>query len=276
MRWVKLKPVFCDTEMGSYTISPRDVDQLITEKTSAVLAVNTFGTLANARTLSRLCEEHEIKLIFDSAHAFGCSDINGTMVGNFGDCEVFSFHATKIINSFEGGAITTNDDELAERCRLMRNFGFADEDFVVSLGINGKMSEVHAAMGITTLERFEELVNINKSRYFAYEKYFENTPQVRFMQHGKETRNNYQYVVIEVPPEKRDHVVKFLRTRDVFARRYFTPGCHKCPPYYSRRYDLPNTDKLCQSVIVLPTGPSVSLNKVEEITQLIKFALTNA
>jgi len=278
MEWIGLQPVFCDTAPGSYTLAPREVDRLINDQTSAVLAVNTFGNLCDIKSITALCNEHDIKLIFDSAHAFGCSDLSGTRVGNFGDCEVFSFHATKIIHTFEGGVITTSDSDLAEKCRLMRNFGFADEDLVLTEGINGKMSEVCAAMGITMLESFESLVNVNKSRYFAYAKYFEDFPTVRVICHSNETRNNYQYIAIEVPVSKRDHIVKLLRTRDVIARRYFYPGCHQCPPYTYRsniRADVPNTDKLCGSVIVLPTGPSVSLHKVEEICQLIKYALTN-
>src|SRR5258706_589116 len=138
LRWVGLTPVFCDIDPDSHLIDPADVDRRITPRTASVLGVHVWGRPCPIETLSAITARHQLALLFDAAHAFGCSH-RGSMMGGFGRCEVFSFHATKVFNTFEGGAITTNDDALAERLRQVRNFGFSGYDRVASLGTNGKM-----------------------------------------------------------------------------------------------------------------------------------------
>ena len=151
LQWQEMTPVFSDIDPKSHNLDPARVEQMITPRTSAIIGVHLWGRPCNVEALAEIAARRGLKLLFDAAHAFGCS-YKGRMIGGFGDAEVFSFHATKIINSFEGGAVVTNNDVLANKIRLMRNFGFAGYDNVTRLGLNGKMTEVCAAMGLTSLE----------------------------------------------------------------------------------------------------------------------------
>src|SRR5207248_907523 len=179
--------------------------------------------------LASIAAERNRKLIYDAAHAFGCSQ-QGKRIGSFGECEVFSFHATKFLNSFEGGAVVTNDDELAEKMRLMRNFGFAGYDRVIYIGTNGKMSEASAAMGLTSLESLEEFIAVNRRNYHEYQTQLDGIPGIKIITYDNRERNNYQYVVVEVEQSRlglsRDHLVRIFHAENILVRRYFYPGCH--------------------------------------------------
>jgi dTDP-4-amino-4,6-dideoxygalactose transaminase len=196
---------------------------------------------------------------------------------------VFSFHATKFFNSFEGGAILTNDDSLAEKIRLMRNFGFHGYDNVIYVGTNGKMTEVCAAMGLTSLESVEKFVEINRRNYLTYQRELAGLGGITLMLYG-ETRTNYQYIVLEVEESKagltRDQLVEVLFAENVLARRYFFPGCHRMEPYRSyfphASLLLPNTEELCARVLVLPNGESVDEMAISQIGQVIRTAISNA
>jgi dTDP-4-amino-4,6-dideoxygalactose transaminase len=203
------------------------------------------------------------------------------MLGSFGECEVFSFHATKFINCFEGGVVTTNNDDLAEKMRLMRNFGFVDYDKVVYLGINGKMNEVCAAMGLTNLEAMDEIVDVNRRNYLTYREELESVAGISVIRYEPEEKNNYQYVVIEVDPDvcprNRDEIVEALHAKNVIARKYFWPGCHRMEPYRTTQPNdwkrLPETERVSAQVIVLPTGQTLSEDTVTQICKIIKNAL---
>jgi dTDP-4-amino-4,6-dideoxygalactose transaminase len=204
------------------------------------------------------------------------------MLGTFGECEVFSFHATKFLNCFEGGAVVTNNDDLAEKMRLMRNFGFKGFDNVIYLGVNGKMSEVHAAMGLTNLEAVEDIISINRRNYEAYKTGLLNVPGISVIDYDPAERNNYQYVVIEVDPEvcprNRDEIVEALHAENIIARKYFWPGCHKMEPYRSLQPNagllLPETERIAARVIVLPTGQTVEVETVARVCEIIRDALS--
>jgi dTDP-4-amino-4,6-dideoxygalactose transaminase len=202
--------------------------------------------------------------MFDAAHAFACTH-HGQMIGGFGDAEVFSFHATKFFNTFEGGAITTNNDDLARRMRSMRNFGFAGLDNVTDLGTNGKMSEISAAMGLTSLESLNEFISVNLRNYYAFSAGLQDIPGVKLIQYNPQEKNNYQYVVIEIDEKtaglNRDQFVRILHAENIRARRYFYPGCHQMEPY--RSY-FPNAG------LVLPE------TEIEQICQIIRYAVTHA
>ncbi len=220
-------------------------------------------------------------VIFDAAHAFGCS-YGGRMVGNFGVCEVFSFHATKVVNCFEGGAVTTNDDGLADGLRRLRNFGFAGEDEVSGLGTNGKMSEAHAAMGLVSLDEYPTLVEANVQCFQAYAAGLRRCSvllQEPFRtQGGAVAKHNFQYVQALVEPQDsgfcRDDLWRVLKAEGVLARRYFHPGVHRMQPYV-RWYnaDLPNTDYLAARSLVLPSGPQMGGDRVERVCALVRFAV---
>ena len=212
--------------------------------------------------------------MFDASHGFGCST-GGTALGNFGDCEVFSFHATKFFNTFEGGAVVTDDDELAEKMRLMRNFGFHGYDNVIYPGTNGKMTEIAAAMGLTNLERHRRVRRHQPAQLRAYRE-SSTDPGLPLLAYDESERNNFQYIVVEVAPEfpvSRDRIVEVLHAENVLARKYFWPGCHNMEPYRSyyphAGLVLPNTKRVAERVVVLPTGSSLDYHDIGAITAIL-------
>jgi dTDP-4-amino-4,6-dideoxygalactose transaminase len=221
--------------------------------------------------------------MFDAAHAFGNS-YKGRMIGSFGQAEVFSFHATKFFNTFEGGAITTNDDDLAAKMRLMKNFGFAGMDNVICIGTNGKMSEVSAAMGLTGLESLDEFISANRRNYAVYRDGLRDIPGIQPIAYDVIERCNYQYIVVEVDEGiagiSRDDLVRVLHAENVLARRYFYPGCHQMEPYrsYFPRAGLllPETERLTQRVMSLPTGTAVGPEEIESICAIIRLSVTRS
>jgi dTDP-4-amino-4,6-dideoxygalactose transaminase len=206
------------------------------------------------------------------------------MIGNFGNAEVFSFHATKFVNSAEGGAITTHDDRLAEALRYMRNFGFSGYDCVTMLGTNGNMSELSAAMGLTSLDAMEEFRSINLRNYYAYQNRLGVIPGIRLEPYRISDCNNYQYVVATVDVDRfgltRDELVTALHAEHVLARRYFRPGCHLQEPYRTLQPDigatLACTEALSEIVFQLPTGSAVAPEQIELIGDLMESFSTRA
>src|SRR6267378_2313680 len=167
LQWQEITPVFCDIDPHTHTLDPGWVERMITPRTTGIVGVHLWGRPCNIEALEAIAREHDLKLLFDAAHAFGASH-KGRMLGSFGTAEVFSFHATKFVNCGEGGAVVTNDDRLAQKMRLMRNFGFAGLDRVIYVGTNGKMSELSAAMGLTSLESVDEFVAANRRNHQLY------------------------------------------------------------------------------------------------------------
>lgn len=283
LQWQEITPVFCDVDPLTHNIDPAKIENLITPRTTGILGVHVWGRACDIPQLTAIAEKHRLKLLFDAAHALG-STYHGRRLGSFGDAEVFSFHATKFFNSFEGGAITTNNDALADTIRSMRNFGFAGLDNVTSIGINGKMSEISAAMGLTSLESFDVFVETNRKNYQAYAHGLASLPGIRLIDYDHQEKNNYQYVVIECDEKtaglSRDVLVKILHAENILARRYFYPGCHQMEPYRSYFPNaglvLPVTEKLTQLVLQLPTGTALQVSEIEKICELIRFACEQA
>ena len=176
LQWQGVTPVFCDISPETHTLDPRSVEEMISPRTTGILAVHLWGQPCAVDALTDLARSRHLRLLFDAAHAFGCAD-RGRLIGGFGDAEVFSFHATKVFNTMEGGAITTNDAGIAHKCRLMRNFGFADFDQVDSVGTNGKMNEASAAMGVTNLEQVDSFIAANRGHYRRYQAGLEAVPE---------------------------------------------------------------------------------------------------
>lgn len=283
LQWQEITPVFCDVDPRTHCIDPERIERLITPRTTGIMGVHVWGRACNVEALQVIAEKHGLKLMFDAAHAFG-STYKNRMIGGFGDLEVLSFHATKFFNSFEGGAVTTNNDELAEKIRSMRNFGFAGLDNVTNVGTNGKMSEVCAAMGLTSLESIDQFIDANYRNYLVYTKGLSDVRGIQLIQYDESEKNNYQYMVIEVDAEvagiSRDLLVKLLHAENVRARRYFYPGCHQMEPYRSYFPNagllLSETEKLTQRVIQLPTGTALDEKDVERICGLIRFMISHA
>ena len=276
LQWQEITPVFCDIDENLHHIDSSRIEALITPRTTGILAVNLWGRPCYVEKLEKIAEKHGLKLLFDSAHAFGVS-YKGNMVGQFGNAEVFSFHATKFINTFEGGAVVTNDDELAARIRLMKNFGFDGRDSVAYLGINGKMNEVQAAMGLVSLDNMQAFVAHNRENYLAYREGISAIPGLDLLEYQLEERNNYQYIIIEVDESvfglSRDELAMVMAAENVDVRRYFYPGCHRMEPYrsyYPMAYlQLPTTERILERVLAFPTGNAVQPDDVSRITNLL-------
>jgi dTDP-4-amino-4,6-dideoxygalactose transaminase len=283
LQWQEITPVFCDVDPLTHNINPASIEKLITPHTTGILGVHVWGRACDIETLTTISRRHKLKLIFDAAHAFACTH-RGEKIGNFGDVEVFSFHATKFFNSFEGGAIATNNDILAKKARDMRNFGFSGFDTVISVGTNGKMSEVSAAMGLTSLESLDEFMTTNKENYKFYKEELKDIAGVFLTIFDEKETNNYQYIVIEVDEEisgiSRDNLLSILHAENILARRYFYPGVHQMEPYQSyfpnARLLLPETEKLTKKVLQLPTGTAIDKDKIIQICQIIRLSIENA
>lgn len=269
-----IKPVFADIDRNTYNIDPLAVERMITPETTGVMGVHVYSRPCDIEGLQAVTDRNGLKLMFDAAHAFGCSH-QGQMIGCFGECEVFSFHATKFFNTFEGGAIATNSDELAEKIRLMQNFGFAGADNVIYIGTNGKMSEINAAMGLVNLDSLDAFVKINKMNYESYKASIEGIDGLSLIEFEHTEKCNYQYVVVEVGddyPLSRDELIEKLHANNILARRYFWPGCHKMEPYRSLQPNagllLPVTEEVSARMVILPTGTVINdgiINRVMEI-----------
>ena len=281
LQWQEITPVFCDVDPKTHNLDPVQVENLITPRTTGIIGTHVWGRPCPVDALTEIARKRGLTLMFDAAHAFACS-YRGRMIGGFGRAEVFSFHATKFLNSFEGGAIATNDDELAAKIRLMKNFGFAGFDNVIFIGTNGKMTEVCAAMGLTSLEGLDSLIDTNRRNYQAYQRALAGIPGVSLIDYDASERCNYQYIVVELEDGAglgRDEAISVLQAENVLARRYFWPGCHRMEPYRSyfphARLLLPNTERMAARVIVLPTGTAASLEDIEVICAILRVALSH-
>jgi dTDP-4-amino-4,6-dideoxygalactose transaminase len=277
LHWQAITPVFADIDPDTHNLDPDSVRRMITPRTTGIIGVHLWGRGAPVEALQAIADEHGLQLMFDAAHAFGCR-YKGRTIGGFGRCEVLSFHATKVFNTFEGGAVVTNDDELAETMRLMRNFGFKGYDNVVHPGTNGKIPEINAAMGLVNLDAFPEFIAANRHNYDAYSQALAHIDGIKLLKYQPDEQPNYHYVVIEVGPDcavGRDVVVAALHAENVLARKYFWPGCHGMQPYKElfphARMLLPATETVADSVVVLPSGASVSDEAIGRIGKIIEM-----
>lgn len=283
LQWQEITPVFCDVDPETYTIDPARIEELITPRTTGIIGVHLWGRTCPVEEIEAIAAKRNLQLLFDASHSFSCSR-RGRMVGSFGCAETFSFHATKFINTFEGGAVVTNDDVLAEKMRLMKNFGFAGMDNVIYIGTNGKMSEIAAAMGITSLEEIDRFISINRQNYYTYKGSLEGCPGLKVMAYDEGEKNNYQYVVLEIDEQGagigRDELLRILHAEGIRARRYFYPGCHNMEPYRSyfphAGLLLPVTERLVKRVLCMPTGTEVGKEDIDGICTLITFIIRHA
>ncbi len=276
MQWIGLTPVFADINWDDHTLDPSSVERCITPRTSAILAVHLWGNSCRIEELQDIADRHGLRLLFDASHAFGC-EFRGRPIANFGIAEAFSFHATKVMHAAEGGAIVTNDDKVADECRLMRNFGITDFTHIDSLGTNAKMNELCAAAGLTSLESIDDVLDHNHRNMLSYREMIDAVPGLRLAIPLQADRRNNQYAVVCVSEREfglsRNELTQVLRSEGVFARSYFSPGCHNAAPYVSDRIHspvaLPVTDSLLQQVMQLPTGPTVTTENIQAIGELL-------
>jgi dTDP-4-amino-4,6-dideoxygalactose transaminase len=283
LQWQEIRPVFCDIKPSSCLIDPAKIEQLVTPLTSGIIGVHLWARPCDIDALELIARRNRLKLIFDAAHAFGAT-YKQKPIGSFGDVEVFSFHATKFFNTFEGGAVVTNNDVLAKKIRLMKNFGFSGMDRVIYIGTNGKMNEFAAAMGLTLLEDIEVMMEANRLNYNAYQKHLRHIPGINILPYDQAERSNYQYIVLDIDEKisglSRDTFLRFLHAENVIVRRYFYPGCHRMEPYKSYQPNagllLPETERLVRRVLTLPSGMAVSPVQIEKICAIIEFVVGHA
>ena len=281
LQWQRIRPVFCDVDPLTHLIDPAKIEALITPETTGILGVHLWGRPCDTQAIEAIARRRGLKVLYDAAHAFGCGR-GARKVGGFGDAEAFSFHATKFVNTFEGGAITTNDDDLAARLRLMKNFGFVGYDDVGYIGTNGKMTEIAAAMGLTSLESLSQFVAVNRRNHRLYRESLAGLPGIRLLDFDDVADHNFQYVVLEVDGGKaalhRDELAQVLWSENIVARRYFFPGCHLMEPYRSldpgAAERLPATTEVAARVLSLPTNTGVDPHDIEVIGRVVRMALS--
>lgn len=276
LQWQEITPVFADIDPVTHSIDPLAVEKMITPRTTGIIGVHLWGRAAPVDELAEIARRRHLSLMFDSAHAFGAT-YRGRRVGAFGRAEVFSFHATKFFNCFEGGAVTTNEDDLATTMRYMRNFGFETYDKAVHVGTNGKMPEICAAMGLTNLESLDAVVEANRANHRLYAEAFAGIDGIHLLDYDPTESSNWQYVVIEVDRTfraSRDEIVAALHAEGILARKYFWPGCHNMQPfrelYPHAGLLLPNTMLVADRVIVLPTGTTLPNETVGVIADVLR------
>ncbi|MEZ5464436.1 MAG: DegT/DnrJ/EryC1/StrS family aminotransferase [Lysobacteraceae bacterium] len=275
-------PVFCDIDAETMTMSPEHCAKLVGRNTRAICAVHLWGRPAKIAAFQAIADEYDIPLLFDAAHAFGVS-IHGRPIGGFGRAEVFSFHATKLFHTMEGGAVTTNDDELADQIRQQRNFGFVGYDETDGPGTNAKMTEMSAAFGLSALDCFNETRERSREVYKRYQRLLAELPGMDLVEQYDNPTHHRQYVVALLDESAfgltRDQLIESLHAENIIARRYFAPGCHRLQPYATREGGSPvleTTDRIVQRVIVLPGGAAITNAEidlvVDRLTSIHRYA----
>ena len=275
--WNNLTPVFCDIDQVTFNIDADKIEALITEKTSAILGVHVFGNPCEVEKIQAIADKHKLKVIYDGAHAFG-SKINGVPVSSFGDITMFSFHATKLFNTIEGGALTYSDPALDRQLDLLRNFGIANAESVVLSGLNAKLNEVQAGVGLEVLKVIEDERGKRHAIKKAYEENLADIDGIRVLTTLEGESSSYQYFVIEIEEalfgQSRDAVHQELQKYNVFARKYFYPLCSDFEWYSglpsARPENLPHAKQAVQQVLAMPYYGDLPIDSVEAICGIIR------
>lgn len=269
-----LKPVFCDVKPCDGTMDETKIEDLITERTVAVVPVHVYGNVCNTEAIQEIADRYNLKVIYDAAHAFGVN-YKGKGIGNYGDASVFSFHATKVFHTIEGGAVTFSDRKMYDRLYNLKNFGIRGEEVVTEVGANAKMNEFAAIMGLCNLKHIKDVFAERKKRYEIYREQLKNVSGLRFFDKTEEADQNYAYFPILVEDgyrRSRDELYNDLREKNIYARKYFYPltsdqACFK-NKYKNDRLDCAR--KLAKEVLVIPLYADLEMEIMEEIAGLIK------
>ena len=270
-----LTPVFCDVKAKDGTIDETKIEELITEKTVAILPVHVYGNICNIEEIQKIASQHNLKVIYDAAHAFG-ERYKGRGVGNYGDASIFSFHATKVFHSIEGGAVTFSNPEYYDRLYNLKNFGIRGEEQVVSVGANAKMNEFAAIMGLCNLNYIDRVIEERKKRDREYRKLLKEVKGIRFFYKNPYVDYNYGYfpiLVEETYQLSRDELHDLLKKNNYYTRKYFYPlTCDQaCFKDKYKVLDLSNARKLAKKILILPIYEKFPLNILKEVTEIIKY-----
>ena len=269
-----LIPVFCDIDPVTYTIDVNGIESLITERTSAIIPVHVYGNICDVESIDAIAKKHNLKVIYDAAHAFGVN-YKGKGIGNFGDASMFSFHATKVFHTIEGGAISTGSEELVSKLYKMRDFGIRDEEIVDLIGPNAKMNEFQAVMGLCNLLHIDEELKKRAAVVKRYRERLGKTEGLLICKAQKDVDPNYAYFPVVVDETKfghtRDEIKDQLAAHQIFARKYFYPLTNKMECYGGKYADanVPNAAWTADRVLTLPMSASLELADVDRICDLI-------
>lgn len=271
--WAGLVPRFADVDRGTLAMSARTAGAVIGMRTAILLAVHPIVNCCGVDELERLAEEYRVPLLVDAVES--CYETYaGRKVGGFGRAEVFSLHASKLINGFEGGYVTTDDAALADTLLFMRGFGFSGHDNVVRLGTNAKLNEVHAALALSSLDDLEDQVVRNRARYRAYQRELEHVDGLRLVEFDEGERTSFKNIVVELLdtwPLARDATVEMLNAQNILARAYYSPALHRKTFSYEVRFSpLPVTDELSARYLLLPCGARVTERDIAVIAAFLR------
>jgi dTDP-4-amino-4,6-dideoxygalactose transaminase len=259
IEWNRLRPVFCDIDPETYNIDPAAVEAVIGPETSAILPVHVFGNPCDTDALQEIADRHGLSLLYDAAHAFGVT-YRGTPIGRFGDLSALSFHATKVFHTAEGGAVVSGNDSLREQLALLRNFGIVDENRVQGVGLNGKLSELHAALGLLVLGEIDSEIERRGALSALYRGRLGEVPGIRFQRFAEGTGRNFFNFSIEIDPDEfglsRDQVHKGLTPEGIVSRKYFHPLCSENECYRglpsAAIEGLANANRVSHRILSLP------------------------
>lgn len=273
--WNGIKPVFADIDPHTLNLDPAKIEATITPQTTAIMPVHCYGNPCDVAAIQKIADNYNLKVIYDAAHAFGVQDAGGSVLRH-GDLSVLSFHATKVFNTFEGGAIICPDAKTKLRIDQLKNFGFVDEVTVVAPGINGKMSEINAAFGMLQLQHVGDALAKRQAIDAAYREALQNVPGIRCVQDAGQTVSNHSYFPIMVEadyPLSRDALYQKLKDHGIFARRYFYPLITDFPMYRgmlsAHRENLPVATAAAQKVLCLPIYPALDMNAQQRIIDVV-------
>jgi len=273
--WSGIKPVFVDIDPNSLNLDPARIEAAITPQTTAIMPVHCYGHPCDGKAIQKIADKYKLKVIYDAAHAFGVKDSVGSVL-NHGDLSVLSFHATKVFNTFEGGAIVCHDAETKVRIDQLRNFGYVDEVTVVTPGINGKMSEFNAALGLLQLRYIDQALERRKKIDAAYRERLKGVKGIHCLNDADKKGTNYSYFPILVQADyaiRRDDLYQKLKNIGIHPRRYFYPLISDFPMYRdlpsANKENLPVATAVAQQVLCLPIYPDLEMTVVDEITRFI-------
>lgn len=268
-----LNPVFCDIKETDGTIDESKIENLITEKTVAILPVHVYGNVCNIEAIEYIAWKYGLKVIYDAAHAFGVK-YKGKGIGAFGDASIFSFHATKVFNTIEGGAVTFSKHEIYEKLYNLKNFGIRGEEIVSDIGANAKMNEFCAAMGLCNLKHIDKSLSERKKRYEYYKNALVNIKGITFFEENNDVYKNYSYFPIRVTEEyhmNRDELYNLLKENNIYSRKYFYPltadqVCFKNKYKYN---ELSRARKIASQILTLPFYEEIEVSEIDEIISII-------
>ncbi len=277
LAWNQATPVFCDIEEQTFNINPDIIESLITDKTTAIMPVHVFGNPCDVDKIQRIADQHDLKVVYDAAHAFGVR-YQGKSIASFGDISMFSFHATKVYNTIEGGALIFNHPLLKERADEMRNFGIRSNGDIMEPGINGKLNEVQAAEGLLLMDKIEGEIERRKNITALYTELLSDVPGIRINQPVDGLIYNYPYFIITIDANKyglsRNELYEELKSNKVFTRKYFHPLCSNLQCYSglpsSDKSKLPIANKVSDSVLALPLYGQLLNEDIASICTLIR------